>query len=295
MKKNLLVIIPIIILLACLGFGVFFYGQKAREADAVNELVQNWLVENLQNKDALQFVFELETSCDGSRAQYPTDIPALTVETYQVTLLKEKKIAKVERIQSKTYNFEKEVQIPNLGETSYLSVSGDTVSVYTQEDGRYQVRKIQKEGFADALCRLLFPEDVSFLYDENPMQVIVEKEGYPHYSVQRSNIDLTYLYAPFAILKGDAPEEVINYDPNLNFSGLEFGYNDQENLPDWIFRFRIGIGPNAGKFYSYAYEAWTGKPYENELMRKGYSYDQHVMIYFNQDFNEAEPFALPQI
>ncbi len=172
----------------------------------------------------------------------------------------------------------------------YLAIVDDAVQIYSPENGTYTMQSYQNDGLADAVSVLLFPTDISYLNDGTFVQsyTVTNTYGYPRYSAQRS-VPAENFYKPFEILCGDNDENTDLEDLSINFN-----WNDQSELPEDIYRYGISMN-DVTSLYAYAYEAWTGTAYENDLSMNGYSYQQSAEINFYDGWDEVETFELPSV
>ena len=130
MKKKYAVIIFIMILAGMFMLcGCQLFSNRYEEGD---ELIEEWLVENIQEADAYQFELTVDIYCDEpnvvdgkvDNSVFPSDIPSSITENYEVTVLKAEKKIKIELIDRDYYYIQ---TMTNINETYtniayYLSV-----------------------------------------------------------------------------------------------------------------------------------------------------------------------------
>lgn len=107
------------------------------------------------------------------------------------------------------------------------------------------------------------------------------KDALPNIEVTRT-IDSDVFYKPFQIICGDHDE--------MGVIIASFGLNETTGQ---VFAFDMvyTITP----FNAYAYEAVSGRTYENEYQKNGYSYMETAEIDFCDDRFDVETFDLPYL
>jgi len=288
MKKSIIAALAVGLIVVC---GItFFFVHHEKQKSKINANIQTRLEELVQNSDTYRFDFVFVTRCTESNlvngvrdgSGYPDDIALRTTEYFTITVLKDKQKAKIEHTKTSYGYRESSASYTDTYTDSiyYIAIQDDEVGVFYPEDGAYVMRPYKNAALADAVSVLLFPEDVSYYNDDTPGQVITESGAYPHYDVQR-DVEPAIFFRPFEILRDDS---------GMDWQPLSMGFGmNRENAPEHVFQYRITMNNITG-LYSYAYEALTGVPYENELEQNGYSYRQSAEIYFYKDCNEVEVF-----
>lgn len=291
MKKKYMIMIFIIILVSAFMLsGCQLFSNRYEEGD---EIIEEWLVENIQEVDAYQFKLTVDIYCDEpnvvdgevDNSVFPSDIPSSTTENYKVTVLKADKKIKIELIDRDYYYIQ---TMTNINETYtniayYLSVEDDTVYLYSPDgSGSYTVQSYQDQLTADAVSALFFPEDVTFLQGE-VLEAVFSDENDPYLNLERY-IDSESFYLPFQLMLNDQKEMPKLY---MNF-GLSKGETYEENG-----FFISGIMMN--DLYAYAYEAFAGEAYTNDFIRDGYKYEITFRLKFKDNRFEVEDFELPNV
>ena len=108
MKKKYTFTIFIIIFVSALMISGCQLLNAKSEGD---ELIEEWLVENIQEADAYQFELTVDIYCDEpnitngevDNSVFPSDIPSSIAENYEVTVLKAEKMIKIELIDRDYY------------------------------------------------------------------------------------------------------------------------------------------------------------------------------------------------
>ena len=295
MKKIYIYIIAILIILSIVGL---IFLNNYNDKKEIISTVQTWMEENLQQSDYLQFDVHFSTQVNVTtvvngvqdESLVPDDVPLVIDEKYHISIIKSQDWVKIEH-QSTTYNYKDDTL--NRTDTFtdqcyYLIIKDNKVVAYIPQDKNYILKSIDSAQFTDSISKLLFSTDAMFSYEDSPVIVMEEKDAYPNYNIQRS-IDAIDINAPFVILYGDNMKNT----PPASLV-VDYGMNKQAGLPEEMYIFRIGFG-DVKNLYPFAYEAWTGKSYENVFRQKEYAYEQSLWIYFYDGFNDVVEAELPEV
>ena len=289
MKKKYIIMILIIIFVSALMISGCQLLNAKSEGD---ELIEEWLVENIQEADAYQFelistiMYDEPNVVDGvvKEIVLPDGIPNI-FDHYTVTIFKSAKKAKIEFAYSEYYYQGRSTNETEMytDKVYYISVENDTVFCYQPDaSGNYTVQTYQDQELADAMSALLFPEDVAFLQGD-VIQSIFSKDNNPYLQLERV-IQAQTFYLPFQRMIGEAVDKEDFY---VNFSLMQEPYISQ-----WVFSI---FTMRVNDYCATVYEAMTGKPYTNVMIENGYSYDTIIELYFYEDRFDVTDFDLPDV
>ncbi len=283
MKKKHIAIVCIIILVSAL---ILSGCQQLNAKSEGNEIIEEWLVENIQEVDAYRFeliteVYGYDETGNENVNVSIDDIPTTTT-THAVMVSKIDKKAKIELT-------DREYYYPSTNETLtetytdivyYLSVEDDVVSIYIPDGGgSHTVQSYQDQETADAISAILFPDDVAFLQGDI-VQSIFSEDSNPYLNLERK-INSEPFYIAFKLMNDTFQEQGDIY---LSFILMHEPYS--------VWTFSMG-SDRMNDYYGAVSEVLTGEPYTNEFIENGYTDDITIFAYFYEDRFAVEDFKLP--
>ena len=217
-KKGLkITVITVLALVVLFIVGKPVYTQFVRAQyfkTHTDETMTEWLTEHYQEvldeeKDYKFDLMIMSTTYDPYKNDPDSDIrfPAVVEEHYTVSVLQNEKLVKFEK--TYTDRFYNGLDDPDTFTETYdempyyLAINNDAVSYYYPENGTYAVKTVKDAEVAQAFDVLLFPENLSLLekINENGGPSMAGG-GYTESEVSRE-IDMSVLYEPFRLIRGD--------------------------------------------------------------------------------------------
>ena len=285
MKKKYMIMIFIIIFVSAL---MLTGCQQLNAKSKGDELIEEWLVENIQEADAYQFELITEVygydETDNENVNVGIDDIPTTTTTYAVMVSKIVKKAKIELT-------DREYYYPSTNETLtetytdivyYLSVKDDVVSIYLPDgSGSHTVQSYQDQATADAISAILFPDDVAFLQGDI-IQSIFSEDSNPYLNLERK-INSEPFYIAFKLMNDTFQEQGDIY---LSCILMHEPYS--------LWTFSMG-SDRMNNYYGALSEVLTGESYTNEFIENGYTDDITIFAYFYEDRFDVEDFDLPDV
>ncbi|KPU43272.1 hypothetical protein OXPF_27130 [Oxobacter pfennigii] len=230
-----------------------------------NQVIQSWLVDNIQNADSYNLGLSLVTVYNHNDKR-PENIPESVVSDYEIDIFKSEKKARI---------VEKEGIIKK---TSYLSIEGDKVIIYKSTDNGFEKKVYQDAQLAEAMSKIVFPDDISIFNGEVVLSGIAS-DGIKSLTVQRY-VDGEPFYHLYYLVTGEKQKE-------KNIISLGFSYS---TLYKKMRSLRID---DTGILYKSIYYLLNGSQYENIYTKNNVNYDQELVIYFTGLI--TEDFELPEV
>ena len=267
----------------------------------IDKEVRTWLQENFIDRDYMKFELSLITyhniDTDGEDTTLPDDIVLYSYDHYLVSTIRDDQKVKIEHISTEyEYNDPTQNHTDTYTDQIYfIQIEEDKLYYYyPDESGAYEVRVVDDKNFANEASKLLFPTDLSLLVRDDLKPLNKSKKDIniaTEYYATYYDTTTQPLYPPFAIVKGDDPEhlgELVSY----TFKVLDLV--DDIEFSDEQIEFEIYLN-RMEQFFAYAYEAWTEKPYQNDLIKNEYPYEQVFNLCFYHNYDAPIEFELPKI
>ena len=274
-KKTLIIVIITIIAFLVIFFGVLAYYQYVNHTyplKHVEERAQKWMDENIRDADAYEYELVIHTTPDLEAMSDMTgldEIPKYVDDHYQVTVLVDQKIMKIEKtVTERKYTNSTGTDIQTESYTDaiqYIVVNADSVDFYNASNERIT---FGGSDVADSFSALLFPDDLSFLGEPQVRNEGMQRnDDYFPIDVSRQ-ISPAFLYDPFDMINATQADASALFDINLS---------DSENADPYAFKITLF---DMADFLDYAYDTINAKDPVNSLMDDEVPYAQDIIVIF---------------
>lgn len=284
-KKRIYIVLAIYLALALIGLGVYLIiNHQNNVKNGYNDDINTWLSSHIaeQRSYRLDVMIDTTFAYGTESGQKPQNIPDIT-DNYELTVFKDKKTAKITYETQSLYYGSNNVsnKTVSVGTSSYLSLSGDTVTMWLWNGSGYAKTVTVSSDLADAIDAILFSDNTK-LCDGSVLSAGLSENvlsaDKKTLTLKRS-VDSRAWYLSYELI-GNKKSSAY---PPLN---LEFTYAaDTDGM-------RTCTVSDIKALYAFAYAALHGTEYANVYTQNSLSYVQTLTIDFS-DTGLAKNFALP--
>ncbi len=284
-KKRIYIVLAIYFALSLLGLVVYLIiSHQNNVKNGYNNDINVWLSSHIteQRSYRLDVIIDTTFAYGTESGQKPQSIADIT-DNYELTVLKDTKTAKITYVSQSLYYGSNNAsnQTTSVDTSSYLSVSGDSVTIWLWNGSGYKKTVTENADLADAIDAILFSDNTE-ICDGNVLSAELSENvlsaDKKTLTLKRS-VDSRAWYLPYELIGNKKS----NAYPPLN---LEFTYAaDTDGM-------RTCTVSDLKTLYAFAYAALHGTEYANIYTQNSLSYVQTLTIDFS-DTGLAKSFSLP--